>query len=254
MGAQAQDPLLRVHFMDVGYGDAILVQSPHGHTTLIDAGDAAHAPELRDYLRKQGLGRLDRAVLTHPHKNHFEGFSGLLQEFPIGEFVINGDRKNAEDGYEGLLQDLKQNGIPVRVARSGQTLLKEEHGLMMQALNPTRLSRDIHDDVIVLLLRYRHNVVLLTSDLSVAQQKIILREHSEVRDADVVQVPHHGGKLDDIFTEALQNKIFVVSTGKNGQGKPFAVELQKLRGRVHRTDASGTIEIVGDGERIWVQQ
>ena len=69
-----QENRLRIHFIDVGYGDAIFIQLPDSHTMLIDAGEKPNTRRLLDYLQSLNIHNIDQAVITHPNKNHFEEF------------------------------------------------------------------------------------------------------------------------------------------------------------------------------------
>lgn len=79
---------LRVHFIMVGYGDAILIELPGKKNVLIDAGTQKYAPALLDYLRSRNIFEIDTAILTHPHDNHFGGFVDLLGAFKINRFFL----------------------------------------------------------------------------------------------------------------------------------------------------------------------
>ncbi len=102
---------LRIHFLDAGYGDATLIEFPDLTTMLIDAGDAAFASGLMDYLRKQRITAIDTAVLTHPHKNHFGGFGALSRQMPVRRVFTNGDPR-AEEGYSEVLKVWRTRAFP----------------------------------------------------------------------------------------------------------------------------------------------
>jgi beta-lactamase superfamily II metal-dependent hydrolase len=64
---------LKVHFIDVGQGDSILIQCPNGSDILVDAGVPAEGPTIVDYLKDQGVSTLYAIVETHPHEDHIGG-------------------------------------------------------------------------------------------------------------------------------------------------------------------------------------
>ncbi len=83
---------VRVTFLDVGQGDAILVEMPEGRTMLIDAGSRTPTSDsgkrtIAPYLRRRGIQRIDWLVLTHAHTDHIGGAASLLRQFPVHVLV-----------------------------------------------------------------------------------------------------------------------------------------------------------------------
>lgn|GEM_PF-5514779 len=80
--AEVSPPLpLVIDFLDVGYGDAIVVRFPEGGSMMIDGGDPEHGPQVAARLRDLGIVRLDYVVISHFHKDHAGGLNAILQEF-----------------------------------------------------------------------------------------------------------------------------------------------------------------------------
>ena len=67
-----------MHFIDVGYADAIAIQLPNDSTILVDSGDDPNAIELLRYLKSIGIQKIETAIITHPDYNHFNGFKKLI--------------------------------------------------------------------------------------------------------------------------------------------------------------------------------
>ena len=88
---------LTVTFLDVGQGDAAVVEAPGGAVMLIDGGgvrDGSFDPGARivePFLRARGIGRVDLVALSHPHPDHLNGLFRILQRFPVGAFWTSGD-------------------------------------------------------------------------------------------------------------------------------------------------------------------
>lgn len=87
--------MLKLHFINVGDGDAALIEDCGQETVfrmLVDTGrrDVGNFPGSRRltaaaYLRRQGITRLDALVVTHLHEDHFGGLAELLRGVEIGE-------------------------------------------------------------------------------------------------------------------------------------------------------------------------
>ena len=84
-------------FLDVGQGDAAVVEAPGGAVMLIDGGGTCDGPFdpgariVEPFLRARGISRLDLVALSHPHPDHLNGLLRVLQRFPVGAFWSSGD-------------------------------------------------------------------------------------------------------------------------------------------------------------------
>lgn len=256
----AQVRPLRAHFIDVGYADAILLEFPppagrglpaDATTMLVDAGDTRDASRLISYLKAHQIQKIDTAVITHPHRNHFGGLRKVAGRMPIGRVFHNGD-PDAEKGYPALLSYLERKHVPVEIVRRGQTLQQLPVPVTVEVLNPPDLDGSANDNSIALRLKHGNVSVLFLADISPARQDALLAAFPDIRQADCVQVPHHGGPLSDAFIEAFQGKTFIVSTGPNRWGLPHEDQLKRLKGTVYRTDKKGTIIVESDGNTLKV--
>ncbi|MCX5681338.1 MAG: MBL fold metallo-hydrolase, partial [Candidatus Omnitrophica bacterium] len=100
--------MLNIYFIDVGYGDSILIQTPQKKTILIDAGYEQHSKKVIEFLKNRHVDQIDAAIITHPHKDHFGGFSQIIRTIPINAFFTNGDH-HIEEGYQKLLNKITKN-------------------------------------------------------------------------------------------------------------------------------------------------
>ncbi|MBN1870223.1 MAG: MBL fold metallo-hydrolase [Candidatus Omnitrophica bacterium] len=249
----AAQALLRVHFIDVGYGDAILVELPDEGKVLIDAGDAPYAARLTEYLTDHKIKNLEMAILTHPHKNHFDGFLSVIEGRAIGKFYDNGDVHQAEEGYDRVVKGMQDKDIPMAILKEGDELCPGNKNVCFSVLHPSELTEGVNEDALVLRITYKEVTFLLTSDIQNPQQEELISRYPQLKSADVVQVPHHGGRIADNFAEFFgKGAIFIVSTGPNEYGKPYTEELDKLKGKVYRTDVHGPIVLQSDGYSVKV--
>ena len=251
--ACSQGQLLKVHFIEVGYGDAILIEHPALASVLIDTGPEASGEKLLDYLSSAGVKEIGSVILTHPHENHFGGLQRLAGSIPTRQVFINGDL-NAEAGYEPLLELLKEKEIPVTILKKNDLVPLAVPGMRFLILHPTELSDDVNANSIVSWLSYGQTSFLFTSDINEPVQDQLIQEFPEVKTADCLQVPHHGGKVSDGFAGHFSEAFWVVSTGTNPWGKPHKENLRKLKGKIVRTDIHGTVVVESDGQNVKLVQ
>ncbi len=259
------DGRLHVTVMDVGQGDAILVEAPGGATMLVDGGPD---PELT--LRRMGENlpffarRIDLLVLSHPHQDHVAGLVDVLARFEVGAVLHAGiGFDNAAN--DRLLADALQAAVPVRLARSGQ-IVALDAVTSVEVLYPTESDAarplpdgDINNGSVVLLVRHGGFAALLTGDAE-APVEMALLGRGLISRVDLLKVGHHGSHSSTTagFLEAAQPSIAVISSGAgNEYGHPAAETLAALSGRpglvVLRTDLDGDVEVASDGRTYRVR-
>lgn len=255
------DGRLHVWFLDVGQGDAILVQSPDGHQILVDGG-----PDPQ--VLQRALGRtlpfwdrtLDLVVLTHPDGDHAGGLVDLLVRYRVGRVLMAGASADEPAAREWQAQ-VEEANLPLVIARRGM-VLDLGGGALAEVLHPPAdasafLPGD-NNGSIVLRLRFGGVAALLTGDLEREGEDILLRTGQSLRSA-VLKVAHHGSArgTTEPFLEAVGPHLAVVSVGSGNRfGHPAAAVLERLTERdvaVLRTDLRGTVEVLTDGQALWVR-
>lgn len=245
---------LQVHFIDVGQGDAILVQTPR-QNILIDGGE--RGPAALDYLKSRGVERLDLVIGTHPHSDHIGGLIDVLQEIPVQEIIDPGVVHTTKT-FEDYLTLIDEREIKFTEGRAG---LRYDlgGGAGMQILHPTAPSSSrLNDASIVARVDFGRLSFLFTGDIERAAEKQIL-ESGYNPGAVILKVSHHGSRDSNTgaFLEAVNPKTAVIMCGSgNTYGHPHSETLDKLAGagvEVYRTDRDGTVLISTDGETYTVK-
>ena len=247
-----ENATVRVHFIDVTYGDAILVELPNSSTMLIDAGTREHADKLTDYLSTRNINHIDTAIITHPHDDHFGGFFSLVGHMPIKRIFINGDFRG-HDGYAELIDAARQSGIPVhRIHKGAQLTPGIPEDIAVKVLHPERTIADsVNGDSMVIQLCHGKTSFLFTADILPAQQDALITQFGDtLRTVGCVKVPHHGGPLSEQFADFFAGALMVICVGDNKWEAPPKEDLMKLQGTVLRTDHNGTVVVESDGKTL----
>ena len=111
---------LVVHFIDVGQGDATLIQTPGGKSILIDAGERHMGSKVVSYIKSLGIDTIDLLIGTHPHADHIGGLEEVINNFNIG-MVSMPKVTHTSRGYEDLLLTIQNKKLSVKTARAGVT-------------------------------------------------------------------------------------------------------------------------------------
>jgi competence protein ComEC len=259
--------LLRVSFIDVGQGDATLIDFPNGQLALVDTGQGGRHPaarELRGLLAARRRSRIDLVVITHGHPDHYGGLPNLVGEIEIGELWLNGQLlTEEEDGaMASLISSAMARGTRVRFAPElcGRNPLFG--GANLEVLWPCPrydAALDLNDNSIAIRLAFGQRSFLLTGDLERESEGLLLAA-GRIRPADVLKVGHHGSRTSTSppFLLAVRPSLAVISSGAgNRYGHPspeVVARLRQARARVLRTDLHGGVIITTDGERLEIRR
>ena len=254
---QRPDGNLHVSFLDVGQGDAILIESPDGRQMLVDGGQypsllLSRVGEQLPFWDKH----IDLVVATHPDSDHVAGLADLFANYQVGAVLTNGLHEESGSGYFGLLSVADQAGTPVRGIRTGEVI---EFGtdVEIEILHAGELpgSDQDNDESIVMRLIYDNFSLLLTGDAGQSAEQMLLRKGIEGQSA-VLKAGHHGSNTATSreFLQAVHPQIVIISGGGERYGHPHEEVLQRIAetgAAVWRTDELGTIELVSDGKSMW---
>jgi len=251
---------LTVTVIDVGQGEAILVEFPGTSKMLIDGGGLPTGTfdigenVVSPFLWDKGIKRIDRLVLTHPHPDHLNGLVAVARNFRIGEFW-EGAAAPENERYRALQDELR----PVDHRRIARGFSQNVGGVDIAVLSPALVSEtDLpgNDSSLVIRLAYGTTAVLLTGDIGRDVENELLAAGLDVR-AQVLKAPHHGSDSSSSkeFLAAVGPRFVIVSAGRGNRiGLPHPDVLaryEKSGARVLRTDLQGAVEIRSDGRRIF---
>ena len=241
-----------VHFRDVGQADSILVCSG-GETMLVDAGDIGGGDAVVDYLKSQGVEKLDYLVMTHPHADHIGGMPEVLEAFPVGTVILP-DAEAATKLYTRVLESIFEKELAVQQPIPGDSFSLGEAQCLI--LGPAALDyEELNNFSVVLKVTLGDTSFLLTGDAEAQAEQDILDTGADVQ-ANVLKVGHHGSytSSSQAFLDAVHPQMAVISVGEgNSYGMPHKEPLQRLRDagiRVLRTDQLGPIVICSDGQSL----
>lgn len=243
---------LTVHFIDVGQGDATLIQCG-GRSMLIDAGNEWHGTAVQNYLEKQGVTRLDYVIGTHPDADHIGGLDVILYKFDCGTVLLP-DVTNDTRAYDDVVQSMKSKSYRITPPVPGDTYTLGSASFTILAPNGDYGS-ELNDWSIGILLQNGSNRFLFTGDAGETAETDMLANGIDIS-ADVYKAAHHGSRssTSDAFFAAVNPTYSVISVGDgNTYGHPSAEVLNKFRSagtQVFRTDEQGTIVAASDGTDI----
>jgi competence protein ComEC len=249
---------LSITFLDVGQGDAALIEGPEGHRILVDGGPSG--PALKRALDRHLPfydRRIDLVVLTHPQADHVGGLPAVIDGYDVGGVITTGIATDTE-AYTAWETALGRAQPAQITARRGQWIDLGD-GAKLTVIGPTSATKpdgdDPNDTSIVLRLTQGEFSFLLTGDITEDAEAALITAGTNLN-ADVLKVAHHGSRTStsDAFLARTAPYVDVISVGaSNPFGHPTDEVLHRLDGDlVLRTDLHGDITVSTDGERLWV--
>lgn len=246
------DNQLTVSYIDVGQGDATLIRKGT-FSMLIDAGKNEKGTTVVEYIKKQGIKKLNVLVGTHPDSDHIGGMDDVLEQIPV-DTVYLPDAKKETKTYREIEEALEQTDKEAQMPEIGKEYLYDEN-VRIRFLGPQRVYRDANDNSLVVQLAYGKNRFLFMGDAQEPAESDILEKNYDL-ECDVLKVGHHGSytATSDRFLQETDPAYAVISCGKdNSYGHPHAAVLAKLEDedvQIYRTDTMGTITAISDGKQV----
>lgn len=243
---------LRVTFLDVGQGDAILVETRRARV-LVDQGPPE--ADVAEQLARMGIRSLSALVLTHPQRDHVGGASDVLGRLDVDQ-ILDPDLEVTGLEHEEALRVAGTRGVPVRMFRAGSSFRVGR--LVLRALWPAdggTPEEDPNLNAVFIVATYGDLDILLTAD---AESSVTRR--LPLGEVEILKVAHHGSADDGLGAELaqLRPRIAVISCGRdNDYGHPHPDTLDALGARpglaTYRTDRDGRVVVESDGETFTVE-
>lgn len=253
--------ILSVYFLDVGQGDAILIDSPQHGRVLIDGGKNRGVVSELGKILPFSDRRIDIILATHPDLDHIGGLPEVVSRFDVSTFIEPGVPSN-NSVYGELFKRLEEKEIQKLIATRGM-VINFGDGVKLVVLYPT-LGEDVtlldpNDASIVAKLMYGEHSFLLTGDAGLRTENILINLDRDNLKTDVLKAGHHGSRTSTSlsFAEVTSSTYTIISAGKNNSyGHPHQDVLNNLAlvgTQILNTFDEGVIRFETDGETLRVK-
>lgn len=255
-GTSAEPPSrLRCTVLAVGHGSSVLLETPDGRTLVVDNGSldspVRAARVLQGCLWDRGYSRVNTLILTHADADHFNGFTHLIQETPVGEVLTTHQFvKSMEPAVSEFRQQSREFDLPTRTLARGMTI-RAGDGVTLEVLHPPRppIHRFEDDNAasLVLKLHYAGRSILLTGDISGSGLDQLMARQTEP--IDVLIAPHHGSRSDNppALNQWARPSVVVASSNQTSTAEVLAESYPRAKKMVTAREGAVTIEITSDG-------
>lgn len=270
---------LTVKMLNVGQGDAILIQTKE-QNVLVDTSDVDTRDMLLQELKKANVTHIDKMILSHPHADHIGGVEAVLNNLTVDEIYDNG-MVSTSKLFTGYVKMAKEKKIARKALKEGD-VLEFGNGVTFKVFFPTEelvktakegdknggYKHDPNNESIVGMLNYKDFNMLFTGDAEGNQEKkdkigkveaVVLKNHANELKAQVLKAPHHASRTssDMDYLEKIQPKDVVISLGEgNSYGHPHVEAMERFKeigAKTYQTNLLGTITIVTDGNKYTIK-
>lgn len=248
-----------VHFIDVGQGDAALVQTVSGNL-LIDAGTPDSAEALTEYIDDLGIHTLDYAVFTHPHADHIGGAVQILEKYSLRNVILP-NAVSTSYTLEKMMDAIEKENCEVIEGKAGVFFDMGE--VQVELLGPvsdhSQDADDLNNTSVVVKVTYGEVSFLFTGDAETESEYEMLDRDAEKLNVNILKVGHHGSSTSSCasFLKAASPEVAIVSAGLyNEYGHPHAEVISRLHAigaSLYRTDKHGSVVVYTDGQTYSIQ-
>ncbi|WKA51351.1 MBL fold metallo-hydrolase [Planococcus liqunii] len=239
---------LKVHFIDVGQGDATLLEFEE-YTLLIDTGDWNSTATV-DYLNTHGIEKLDIVVGTHPDSDHIGQLERVVEQFEVGEVWMSGNASTSNT-FINALKAIDEAGTDYYEPRTGEVF--DVGSLKIEVLYPEEITGKANEESISLKLTYGDIDFVFTGDSGVKEEQAMIDNGADL-DAEILHIGHHGSNTStsNAFLKAVSPEVAVYSAGiDNSYGHPHAeviAAVENAGAEVYGTDVNGTVVLDTNGK------
>lgn len=261
--ARTNTGLLEVAYLDVGQGDATLIESPSGTQVLIDGGP--NAGVLRAVGKRLGFfdRDIDLIIATHPDLDHIGGLIDVLRRYHVTTILMTENESDtpASDRFREMAE---AEGAKIINARRGQVFdigLGSAGSTTLTILFPDRDPTGLESNTssIVARLSYGASDFLFTGDSPIAIEEYLVSLDGGYLQSEILKAGHHGSRTSssESFVEVVDPEYAIISAGKdNRYGHPHKEVMgvfSKLGVNTKNTAEAGSIIFESDGVSIWIK-
>ena len=259
---------IKVDYIDVGQGDAILISLPNGEVMMIDAGAGLYYDEMvgwsniKKTFEKRGINKIDHLVVSHHHGDHYGQIPNVVRNYRVLNYYDSGSvRSNWQ--YLDVMNSITKANINKGIVKVGDIIV-EDTDLIVQVVgvqqNVSEDDENINYESVMIRIEYQDVAYMFTGDAGYRTgdcENVALNSGLNLK-SDVLKVGHHGSTYSsgNQFLKAVDPDIAIITTSKDTEtGHPHTQALNRLKNinaTIYQSAVHGTITVSSNGESIYI--
>lgn len=250
------DGNIAVYFVDVGQGNCTVIRSGN-EGVLIDAGEREYSSKVLTFLEENGITRLRYVIASHPHSDHIGAMPAVLDKLDTDEIFlpyIADKYAPTSKTYINLLSTVDERDIKAEFLDENKTL--DFNGVKIEILTPVEQTNSYNNMSLITKIEYGDMSALILADAENKEINSVMKANRSFDFSSyVIMLGHHGSNtsLNETLLTKSDSEIAIISCGKdNSYGHPHKEVtdyLEETDTEYYRTDESGTVSLVTDGEK-----
>jgi beta-lactamase superfamily II metal-dependent hydrolase len=242
---------MTVHFIDVGQGDSILIETASGNI-LIDAGNW-NGRAVMDYLNGRGITHLDLMIATHPDADHIGQMPLILEALTVDEVWMNGVESTSKT-FENTINLIMEKDIVYYEPEVGDGI--DFGDVAIDVLGPVTRTDDANKDSIVTQVTHGAIEIMLTGDAGVKEEASLINRFGQGLSSEILKLGHHGSNTStsQAFLDVVNPEAVIISASENNSyGHPHEEVVERLVNAgvdVYQTSQHGDVVFRSDGTTI----
>lgn len=261
-------PVEQLHLavLDVGQAQSVVLYTPHGGWSVLDAGGWASSrynvgeSVISAYLWRYGVQHLKRVVISHPQRDHMAGAERLLRNFQVDSLWLGvfPEEEQKDRSYRRLIARAEKEGVSIRRIRQGMEIEEGDARVSVLPPLPMEQAKNNNDRSLVVVVSFAEQRFLIPGDAMARTEKWLLAQQV-IQPLTVLLAPHHGSKSSSTpaFVQATHPQHIVFSVGyRNAHRHPNAQVVERWRAvgtHIWRTDQQGAILFQSDGQKVQIK-
>ena len=245
---------LSVTFLDVGQGDSIVVRTPNHKTFVIDGGMAGNGKKIEQFLKYNGIRKIDGLILSHAHSDHMDGLGELALVYTIDKLFLS-ELALDDDTFKAFYDIILSVDIPVHIIGAGDSI--KDKDIIMECIYPFKDLKTLkgNDTSVVLVLKHGMVSYYFTGDIEEYYESQMAR-HLDSNAINILKVPHHGSKTSSTqqLISGVRPDLAIISCGKkNLYNHPHPDVMERYKENnvpIKITKDVGAIITYSDGKRL----
>ena len=251
------------HFIDVGQGDCILIQTPENYFMLIDTGERDNHGKITEYLKRFKVSEFEYVIFTHPHADHIGSADLIVRDYKINTLIMPNIYHTTQT-FERLVTEIENKNMQITMPVPGEVFkFGGAEFVILAPLSEEYKNNNLNNYSVSIKMTYKNTSFLFTGDMEKESEDEVMAYHGlnnpGLLSADVLDVAHHGSSssTQQNFLELVNPSFAVISVGRDNRYNHPSLQtigrLESVGARILRTDLDGDIIIVSDGDNLSVR-